>query len=114
MYPIYIKLKNIQEIVLYTPMGYYKNMERDTKPKVMRRLKLIEGQLQGLRRMVEEDAYCIDVIIQTSAVKAAISGIEDLLLENHLSTHVIEQIKDSKEDKAIEEILKVYKLKRNK
>lgn len=64
--------------------------------------------------MVEDDAYCIDIITQASAVKEALSGVEDVLLENHLSTHVIHQVKHGKEDQAIEEILKVYKLKRKK
>lgn len=62
--------------------------------------------------MVEQDAYCIDVITQTSAVKQALTVIEDLLLESHLSTCVVKQIKGGKEKKAIEEVLKVYRLKR--
>ena len=64
--------------------------------------------------MVEDDIYCIDIIAQASAAKEALSGVEDVLLENHLSTHVIHQVRHGKEDQAIEEILKVYKLKRRK
>lgn len=64
--------------------------------------------------MVNDDKYCVDIITQSAAVREAISGIEDLLLENHLSTHVVEQIKDGQEDRAIDEILKVYKLKRKR
>ncbi len=89
-------------------------MNTDTKARAIRRLKIIEGQIRGLQKMVEEDSYCIDVITQASAVKEALSGVEDLLLENHLSSHVIEQIKHGKEQQATEEILKVYKLKRKK
>ena len=62
--------------------------------------------------MLEKDIYCIDVITQTSAVKQALSGIEDALMENHLSTCAIDQIKKGKATKAQEEILKVYRLKR--
>lgn len=62
--------------------------------------------------MLTKDAYCIDVITQTSAVKQALSGIEDALMENHLSTCVISQIKKGQEKKAVDEILKVYRLKR--
>lgn len=87
-------------------------MNKETKSSAIRRLKLIEGQIRGLQKMIEEDTYCIDVITQASAAKAALSGVEDLLLENHLSTHVIEQVKNGEEDKAIAEVLKVYKLKR--
>lgn len=97
-----------------TPLGYHEGMNSQTKSRAVRRLKLIEGQLRGLQKMVEEDMYCIDIITQASAVKAALSGVEDLLLENHLSTHVIDQVKNGKEDLATEEILKVYKLKRKK
>lgn len=80
----------------------------------MRRLKIIEGQVRGLQKMVDEDTYCIDIIAQASAIKEALSGVEDLLLENHLSTHVIHQIKNGDDNQATEEILKVYKLKRKK
>lgn len=82
------------------------------KQKLVRRLKLIEGQIRGLQKMVEEDRYCIDVITQTSAVKQGLSNIEDILLEGHLSHCLINQIKNGKADKAREEIVKVYKLKR--
>jgi DNA-binding FrmR family transcriptional regulator len=77
-----------------------------------RRLKLIEGQVRGLERMVEEGTYCIDIITQTSAVKQALSNVEDLLLEHHLSHCIVDQIAKGKKDQATEEILKVYKLKR--
>ncbi len=80
--------------------------------KLLRRLKIIEGQIRGLQAMIEKDVYCIDVITQTSAVKQALSNIEDVLLESHLSHCALEQIKSGKEKKAIEEILKVYRLKR--
>jgi len=83
-----------------------------SKQKLVRRLKIIEGQVRGLQNMVEKDIYCIDVITQTSAVKQALSGIEDALMENHLSTCVVAQIKKGKENTAIKEILKVYQLKR--
>lgn len=76
------------------------------------RLKIIEGQVRGLRSMVEKDAYCIDVITQSSAIKQGLSNVEDLLLKGHLSSCVVEQIKDGKGDQAVEEILKVYKLKK--
>ncbi|HEY1085545.1 MAG TPA: metal-sensitive transcriptional regulator [Candidatus Saccharimonadales bacterium] len=89
-------------------------MRSDIKPKALRRLKIIEGQVRGLEKMVEEDTYCIDIITQASAIKEALSSVEDLLLENHLSTHVIHQIKNGDESQATEEILKVYKLKRKK
>jgi DNA-binding FrmR family transcriptional regulator len=83
-----------------------------TKEKLIRRLKIIEGQVRGLQEMLEKDIYCIDIITQTSAVKNALSGVEDALMENHLGTCVINQIKKGKENTAINEILKVYRTKR--
>jgi DNA-binding FrmR family transcriptional regulator len=87
-------------------------MQHTDKKSLLRRLKIIEGQIRGLHEMIEKDTYCIDVITQTSAAKQGLSNIEDMLLEGHLGHCAINQIKSGKESKAIEEILKVYKLKR--
>ncbi len=80
--------------------------------KIVRRLQIIEGQVRGLREMVEKDEYCIDVITQSSAAKQGLSNVEDMLMEGHLSHCVVKQIKSGSTKKAIGEILKVYKLKR--
>ena len=82
------------------------------KKSILRRLSIIEGQVRGLHNLIESDAYCVDVITQTSAVKQALSNVENMLLETHLSTCALNQIKKGNESKAIQEILKVYKLKR--
>lgn len=89
-----------------------KHIEGKNKGKIIRRLKLIEGQVRGLQKMIEDNTYCIDVITQTSAVKQGLSGVEDLLLENHLSGCILGQVKAGQTEKAKQEILKVYKLKR--
>ncbi len=80
--------------------------------KIIRRLKIIEGQVRGLQELIEKDTYCIDVITQTSAVKQGLSSVEDLLLEAHLGHCVVNQIKKGETAKATKEILKVYGLKR--
>jgi DNA-binding FrmR family transcriptional regulator len=87
-------------------------MMTEAKKQVLNRLNRIEGQVRGLKKMIEEDTYCVDVITQTSAVKRALSGVEDQLLESHLGTCVIGQMKKGQEDKAAKEILKIYSLKR--
>jgi DNA-binding FrmR family transcriptional regulator len=89
-------------------------MRADIKSKAIRRLKIVEGQIRGLQAMVGKEEYCIDIITQASAIKEALSSIEDLILENHLTTHVIHQIKHGKETQAAKEILKVYKLAKKK
>ena len=82
------------------------------QPKLVRRLKIIEGQVRGLQEMLASHTYCVDVITQTSAVKRALSGVEDELMRVHLSTCVAKQMKEGNTSKAVEEIVKVYKLKR--
>lgn len=86
-------------------------MAKETQ-KLIRRLKIIEGQVRGLQTMLENDTYCIDVITQTSAIKQALSNVEDLLLEDHLQHCVVSQIKSGNITKATKEILQVYQLKR--
>lgn len=85
-----------------------------TKPhtSLSRRLKIIEGQVRGLQDMIDRGVYCIDVITQTSAIKQALSNVEDTLLEHHLGHCLVDQIKKGDSGKATGEILKVYRLKR--
>lgn len=87
-------------------------MNDKNKSRIIRRLKLLEGQVRGLQKMIESDTYCIDVITQTSAVKQGLSKVEDLLLENHLDHCVHRQMHSGQTKKAKNEIIKVYKLKR--
>ena len=89
-------------------------MKADIKKKAVRRLKILEGQVRGLQKMVDNEDYCIDIITQSLAVKQALSGVEDLILENHLSTHVIDQIRSGKDKKSTKEILDIYKLSKRK
>lgn len=64
-------------------------MERDNKPRLLNRLNRIEGQVRGIARMVEEDRYCIDVLTQIQAVRAALAKVETEMLRDHLG-HCIE------------------------
>ena len=87
-------------------------MRKIDKQKLHNRLKRIEGQIRGLQKMVEEDKYCIDVITQSSAIRNSLKSVEDVILEGHLSTCVVTQIKTGKQKTAVDEILKVYRLKK--
>lgn len=83
-------------------------MENDNS---LRRLKTIEGHLKGVIRMVEEDAYCIDVIRQIQAVEAALNKVSSQILENHLNSCVITAIQgdDQKErERVLKEITEVF------
>lgn len=64
-------------------------MKRDNKPTLLNRLSRIEGQVRGVARMVEEDRYCIDVLTQVRAIRAALSRVETEMLKDHLG-HCIE------------------------
>jgi DNA-binding FrmR family transcriptional regulator len=64
-------------------------MQTNAKAAPLKRLRRIEGQVRGLARMVEEDRYCIDVVTQLSAVRAALRGVEEEVLRDHAS-HCIE------------------------
>lgn len=80
------------------------------KKRVIHRLNIISGQLEGLLKMVENEEYCVDIIYQATAVRAALSSIENLMLENHLVTHVVEQMRSGNTAKATREILGIYKI----
>lgn len=94
--------------------GYTGFMKQDIKKKALRRLKILEGQIRGLQGMVEKEAYCIHILHQSGACKEALSSVEDLILKNHLSTHVVHQMKSGKISKAVKEILTIYQLSKRR
>lgn len=83
---------------------------RDEKERreLMNRLKRIEGQVRGLQRMLEEDAYCPDVLTQASAVQAALNGFCRTLLASHLHSCVTENIRAGR-DEAVDELMEILK-----
>lgn len=89
-------------------------MKTEVKKRAVRRLRILEGQVRGLEKMVEDGKYCIDVIHQISAARQALSSVEDLVLRGHLETCVVRDIKKGKADRSIDEILQVYKLSKKK
>ena len=87
---------------------------RAEKDDVLKRLHYIEGHLGGIRKMVEEDKYCVDVLRQTYAVRKAIEKLEALILEGHLHGCVPEGIKNGREEAVIEELVQLYNLAGNR
>lgn len=85
-------------------------MQPDVQRRAHRRLKILEGQVRGLQRMVSRKAYCIDILTQSSAVREALSGVEDLLLEHHLTHCAVSQIRAGKTTQPAREVLAVYRL----
>lgn len=85
-------------------------MQATTSKEALKRLNYIEGHLGGIRRMIEEDTYCVDVLKQTYAVRRAIEKLEALLLDGHLHTCVIEHVREGREEQAVGELLELYQL----
>ena len=79
---------------------------------LMNRLSRIEGQVRGVRRMVEEGAYCPDILIQVSAVNAALNSFNKVLLTNHIRTCVADDIRDGKDETIDELVTTLQKLMR--
>jgi len=84
-------------------------MQSDKK-QILNRLATIEGHLRGIRKMVEEDQYCVDVLKQTYAVQRAIDKFESTLLRGHLNSCVPEGIKEGREAEVLSELEELFEL----
>jgi CsoR family transcriptional regulator, copper-sensing transcriptional repressor len=78
----------------------------------LRRLAYIEGHLKGIRRMVEADEYCVDILKQTYAVKRALDKFDALLLRGHLAGCVPEGFHEGRDDQIIQELNDLFELSR--
>ena len=86
-------------------------MEADTKAKILGRLRRIEGQVQGIHRMVEEDKYCVDILLQLTAVEGAVEQVQRLLLGRHIESCVADAIRSGStrdRQKKVDELLDVF------
>jgi DNA-binding FrmR family transcriptional regulator len=86
-------------------------MSQEHKQQILSRLKSTEGHVRGVQRMVEEDKYCIDVIMQTLAIQRAIDKVNTLILANHLNTCVTTAIRSqdpTERERVISELLDVF------
>ncbi len=84
------------------------------KHEALKRLSYIEGHLGGIRKMIEEDKYCVDILRQTYAVRKAIEKLEALLVEGHLQHCVPEGIAAGTADTIINELVQLYNLAGNR
>ena len=85
-------------------------MRDDIRADVLKRLRYIEGHLAGVRRMIEEDRYCVDILKQSFAVRRAIEKMEGLILNGHLHTCVVEGIQGERREQVLAELLDLYEL----
>lgn len=93
----------------------HKTKDRDESEKkaLLNRLKRIEGQIRGLEKMVEDNAYCIDILTQAQAANAALSAFEKELLASHIKTCLVTDIKEGKDETVDELITTLGKLLKN-
>jgi len=85
---------------------------QDQKGDVLKRLAYIEGHLKGVRKMVEADQYCVDILKQTYAIKRAIDKLEGVLMQGHLNGCVRTGFRDGRDEEMIDELSDLFELSR--
>jgi len=102
--------KAIFRLPIYTRRGYESRMSKHSKASSLKRLSRIEGQVRGLARMVEEDRYCIDIVTQVAAVRAALRRLEEEILRDHVAhcvEHAIASGNKADQRRKVEELMAV-------
>ncbi|HMS31546.1 MAG TPA: metal-sensitive transcriptional regulator [Candidatus Saccharibacteria bacterium] len=88
-------------------------MIMDLQKRALHRAKILEGQMRGIQKMIENEDYCMDILTQSLAIQKSIGSLNKLILENHVRTHVKESFISSSEEaqeQAIDELLGLYEL----
>ncbi len=88
-------------------------MKAEYKKSANRRAKIIEGQFRGLIKAIDEDSYCVDILVQSLAIQKSLKSLNKLVLQNHMETHVKEGMSNGTEEqqeKLITELLELYEL----
>ena len=88
-------------------------MIHDIKKRAIHRSKIIEGQVKGLEKMIDNEAYCMDITTQSLAIQKSLSSLNKLILENHLKTHIKDKFTSGEEKQlaeATQELLDLYEL----
>ncbi len=88
-------------------------MISDIKKRALHRVKILEGQMRGVQKMIDNEEYCMDIITQGLAIQKSINSLNKLILENHLRTHIQENFNSKSQhdsDKAIQDLLDLYEL----
>lgn len=83
------------------------------KQRALHRAKILEGQMRGVQKMIEDEDYCMDILTQSLAIQKSLGSLSKLILENHIRTHIKEGLGSESEkaqEQAIEELLGLYEL----
>lgn len=86
------------------------NRQNELKKKLINRLNKIEGQIRGLKNMIEDDSYCDDILTQISASKGALNGVSKLVLENHMKNCLVRDIRENRNDTIDELIITIERM----
>jgi DNA-binding FrmR family transcriptional regulator len=91
-------------------------MIADLKKRALHRSRILEGQMRGLQKMIDNEDYCMDIITQSLAIQKSLGSLNKLIVENHLRTHVTEMFEagGEQQEAAIAELLKVFELNNNR
>ena len=84
---------------------------RTPKQQALHRIKIIQGHVRAVEKMIESDKYCIDIIHQSMAIQKALKRLDMALMKEHLGTSVVEQFQNNQFSKSIEELLLLYEMK---
>jgi len=88
-------------------------MKPELKKRASHRSKIIEGQIKGLQKMIDEEAYCMDILTQSLAIQKSLGSLSKVVLENHITTHIQDMLRSSDESQhaqAIDELSRLYEL----
>ena len=80
----------------------------EEKKKLNKRLNIIEGQIRGIKQMIEDDRYCADILIQLSAINKSLESVENAILESHIKSCVLSEIQNGNAD-IIDEVMELFK-----
>ena len=88
-------------------------MISDLKQRALHSAKILEGQMRGVQKMIENEDYCMDILTQSLAIQKSIGSLNKLILENHVRSHVKENLSSGskkQQEQAVEELLSLYEL----
>lgn len=89
-------------------------MIKELKKRAIHRTRIIQGQIKGLEKMIENEEYCVDIFTQSLAIQKSLRSLNKLILQNHMKTHIKEHLENSKsgqiDEKVLNELLKIYEL----
>lgn len=88
----------------------HQESKAQTRDDAIKRLNYIEGHLAGVKKMVDQDRYCVDILRQTFAVRRALQKLESQLIDGHLRTCVVDGVKEGREEQVLSELVELYEI----